>query len=113
MTNCIFCKIVQGEIPAKKIYEDNKVIAIADINPVAPVHALVIPKIHIASLSAVSDEQLPLIGHLHGVIRDLANELGLENGYRVVNNCGSQGGQTVDHLHFHLLGGRAMAWPPG
>jgi len=113
VSDCIFCKIVKGEIPSRKVYEDDQVIAIHDINPVAPVHILVMPKAHIASLSAAGDADLPLIGRIHGVVRDLAKELKLDKGYRVVNNCGSQGGQTVDHLHFHLLGGRNMTWPPG
>jgi histidine triad (HIT) family protein len=110
---CVFCKIVKGEIPARKVYEDDQVIAIHDINPVAPVHVLVMPKTHIASLSAAGDAELSLIGRIHGIIRDLAKELELAGGYRVVNNCGPQGGQTVDHIHFHLLGGRSMNWPPG
>ncbi|MCR4441343.1 MAG: histidine triad nucleotide-binding protein [Peptococcaceae bacterium] len=113
MPECVFCKIVKGEIPARKVYEDDQVIAIHDINPVAPVHVLVMPKTHIASLSAAGDAELSLIGRIHGIIRDLAKELELAGGYRVVNNCGPQGGQTVDHIHFHLLGGRSMNWPPG
>lgn len=113
MSDCLFCKIVNGEIPSKKVFEDDRILAFYDINPAAPVHILVIPKEHIDSLAALQDEQLPLIGYLHGKIRDIAQELKLENGYRVVNNCGSDGGQEVGHLHFHLLGGRKMLWPPG
>jgi histidine triad (HIT) family protein len=110
---CIFCKIIRGEIPSKKAYEDERVLAFYDINPKAPVHVLVIPKEHITSLAEVKDEQLELIGYLHGIIRTVAKDLGLENGYRVVNNCGQDGGQEVEHLHFHLLGGRKMTWSAG
>lgn len=112
MSECIFCKIVKGEIPSKKAYEDDRVLAFYDINPVAPVHILVIPKEHIESLAQVKNEQLELIGYLHGVISHIAKDLNLDNGYRVVNNCGKDGGQEVDHLHFHLLGGKKMSWPP-
>jgi histidine triad (HIT) family protein len=113
MKECLFCKIIRGEIPSKKAYEDERVLAFYDINPTAPIHVLVIPKEHIASLAEVKEEQLELIGYLHGVIRKVAKDLGLENGYRVVNNCGQDGGQEVKHLHFHLLGGRKMTWPAG
>lgn len=112
MSECIFCKIVKGEIPSKKAYEDDRVLAFYDINPVAPVHILVIPKEHIESLAQVKNEQLELIGYLHGVISRIAKDLNLDQGYRVVNNCGKDGGQEVDHLHFHLLGGKKMNWPP-
>lgn len=113
--DCIFCKIVAGEIPAKTLYEDERAIAIADIDPKAPVHALVIPRRHIRSLAEVGagDEETLLTGHLLGVANRLAREHGLGKGYRIVVNTGPEGGQTVDHLHFHLLGGRAMHWPPG
>lgn len=113
MSDCIFCKIAMGEIPSKKVYEDEEILAFEDINPAAPVHVLVIPKTHISSLDAVTDDQLAIISGIHKVIRDLAKKLDLAKGYRVVNNCGQQGGQSVDHLHFHLLGGRSMQWPPG
>jgi len=113
MSDCIFCKIIKGDIPGKKVFEDDLVLAIHDIDPKAPVHILVMPKIHIASLDAVTDEQLPLLGHMQGVVRDLAKKFELKEGYRVVINCGEQGGQSVDHLHFHLLGRRSMKWPPG
>lgn len=113
MSDCIFCKIIKGEIPGRKAYEDERILAIHDINPAAPVHILVMPKEHIASIASVSDRQLDVVAHIHGVIRDLARELNLQEGYRIVNNCGPQGGQTVDHLHFHLLGGRSFGWPPG
>ncbi|MBZ4653876.1 MAG: histidine triad nucleotide-binding protein [Bacillota bacterium] len=113
MSDCIFCKIAEGTIPSKKVYEDEKVLAFHDINPVAPVHVLVIPKKHITSLATMEKEDQGLIGHIFGVIHNLAEELKLQKGYRVVNNCGEEGGQTVAHLHFHLLGGRSFAWPPG
>lgn len=113
VSECIFCKIVHNEIPSKKVYEDERVIAFHDLQPTAPVHVLFIPKEHITSLAEIKDDQLELIGYLHGVISQVARELGLVNGYRVVNNCGPDGGQTVGHLHFHLLGGREMGWPAG
>ncbi len=109
----IFKRIIDREIPADVIFEDEHCLAFHDVNPQAPTHVLVIPKKEIPSLDAVADEDQPLIGHLHGVIRDLARQLGLGDGYRVVVNCGSDGGQAVDHLHFHLLGGRPLSWPPG
>ncbi len=113
MTDCIFCKIIQGEIPCKKAYEDDLAIAIYDISPVAPVHILVLPKKHISDMNEVAEEDLILFGHLQNVVRKLAQQMKLDKGYRMVVNCGEQGGQTVDHLHFHLLGGRSMQWPPG
>lgn len=111
--DCIFCKIAQGDIPAKKVYEDDQLVAIHDINPAAPTHLLVIPKEHIPSLAELGEDQEALVGHIHGIIRKLAGEMGLKEGFRVVNNCGEEGGQTVNHLHFHLLGGRSFQWPPG
>jgi histidine triad (HIT) family protein len=109
----IFKRIMDGEIPAEIVYEDDLCLAFVDINPQAPTHLLVIPRKEIRSLDALDDEDQSLVGHLHLVIRNLARELGLDNGYRVVVNCGAEGGQTVDHLHFHLLGGRSLDWPPG
>ncbi|MDP6466939.1 MAG: histidine triad nucleotide-binding protein [Pirellulaceae bacterium] len=109
----IFKRIIDGEIPADLVFEDEHCLAFHDVNPQAPTHVLVIPRKEIRSLDAVADEDDPLIGHLHRVIRDLARQLGLSDGYRVVVNCGENGGQTVDHLHFHLLGGRPLSWPPG
>ena len=109
----IFKRIIDGEIPAEIVYEDDLCLAFTDINPQSPTHLLVIPRKEIPSLDALEDEDQALVGHLHLVIRNLARERGLENGYRVVINCGADGGQTVDHLHFHLLGGRAFQWPPG
>ena len=109
----IFKKIIDGEIPADIVYEDDRCLAFRDIAPKAPIHVLVIPRKEIASLAALGDEDAELVGHIHTVIRDLAAQLGLGGGYRVVSNCGADGGQTVDHLHFHLLGGRPLDWPPG
>jgi histidine triad (HIT) family protein len=109
----IFKKIIDREIPAAIIYEDDQCLAFKDIQPAAPVHVLVIPKKEIASVGAIGDEDAPLIGHLWLVIRRLAEELGLDNGYRVVVNCGPDAGQAVNHLHYHLIGGRKMTWPPG
>ncbi len=109
----IFQRIVDKEIPAQILYEDDRCLAFHDVAPQAPTHVLVIPKQAIASVSAIEDKDLELIAHLWRVIRDLAQQLKLGRGYRVVVNCGRDGGQSVDHLHFHLLGGRQMKWPPG
>ena len=106
--SCIFCKIVAGEIPSKKVYEDDKILAFNDVSPAAPVHVLIIPKQHIASAAEITDENAPLIGHIFTTIAKLAKELELDDGFRVVTNCGENGGQTVDHLHFHLIGGRKL-----
>lgn len=112
--DCIFCKIANKEIPSKIVYEDNDVIAFHDVNPEAPVHILVIPKKHISSLNAATPEDEQLLGKILLTIQSIAKEQGIaEAGYRVVNNCGELGGQTVHHLHFHLLGGREMLWPAG
>lgn len=111
--DCLFCKISAGEIPSKKAYEDEKVFAFYDIDPQAPVHILVIPKEHIQSVSQITPENQEIVGHIFTVIAKLARELNLEDGYRVVSNVGQQGGQSVPHLHFHLLGGRNLGWPPG
>ena len=108
----IFKKIIDKEIPAKIVYEDDHCLAFHDVAPQAPIHLLVIPKKEISSIDAIMDEDAELLGHLWVVIRDLAQKFELGNGYRVVINCGEEGGQTVDHLHFHLIGGRAMGWPP-
>jgi histidine triad (HIT) family protein len=113
MTKTIFKRIIDGEIPAKLIYQDDQCLAFHDVNPQAPVHVLVIPKKEIASIDALTEGDGALVGHLYLVIQRLANDLGLADGYRVVVNCGPNAGQTVDHLHFHLLGGRPMTWPPG
>jgi histidine triad (HIT) family protein len=109
----IFQRIIDKEIPAKIIFEDDECLAFHDIAGQAPVHVLVIPKCPIQSVATLADADAKLMGHMLLVIRDLAQQLKLEHGYRVVLNCGRDGGQSVDHLHFHLLGGRKMTWPPG
>ncbi len=109
----IFKRIIDREIQADIVYEDELCLAFRDVNPKAPTHILVIPKQEIASVNDLSEQDEPLIGHLWTVIRRLANELKLTGGYRVVVNNGADAGQTVDHLHFHLLGGRQLSWPPG
>lgn len=111
--DCIFCKIACGEIPANKLYEDDRCLAFYDLSPQAPVHFLVIPKEHIPSADALNEHNCAIVGHIFAVIAKLAVELSLEGGYRIVNNCGVDGGQTVGHLHFHVLAGRLLAWPPG
>lgn len=114
MEDCIFCKIINGDIPSNKIYEDDKVYAFNDINPEAPIHFLVIPKEHIESANSVNENNDDVIAHIFKVINKLVVALGVaEKGYRIVNNCGEDGGQTVKHLHFHVLGGRNLQWPPG
>ncbi|HEX4144917.1 MAG TPA: histidine triad nucleotide-binding protein [Pirellulales bacterium] len=113
MAKTIFKRIIDGEIPAKIIYQDDRCLAFHDVNPQAPIHVLVIPKREIASWNDLGPDDADLIGHIGLVIRRLAADLQLGEGYRIVVNCGSDGGQTVDHLHFHLLGGRQMTWPPG
>ena len=113
MEDCLFCRIASGEIPAKKAYEDDQALAFYDIDPKAPVHVLVIPKKHIASIAAASEEDFSLVAHLMRVAQQLAKELNLDNGFRLVVNTGKDGGQSVGHLHIHLLGGRALSWPPG
>ncbi len=110
---CIFCRIVSGEIPAAILYQDELVLAFADIAPQAPVHLLVIPKQHVVSLAHVARADAPLMGHLLAIAAELALEHGLAEGFRTVINSGANGGQTVDHLHVHVLGGRPMHWPPG
>ena len=113
-SDCIFCKIAAKEIPASVLYEDNGIIAIADINPVAPVHILIIPKEHISSLLEINENHQVLLGKMQLMAAKLANEAGIsDSGCRLVCNCGEDGGQTVSHLHYHLLGGRKMQWPPG
>mgnify|MGYP000716820177 FL=1 len=111
--DCLFCKIAAGEIPSKKIYEDEDLLAFYDINPEAPVHFLVIPKKHIASAAELRPENSVIVAKIFVVISRIAKELGLSSGYRIVNNCGEDAGQTVQHLHFHVLAGRSLAWPPG
>ena len=109
----IFKRIIDGEIPADIVYEDEQCLAFRDISPQAPVHILVIPRKEIPSIDHLSDEDEQLVGHIYLVIKQIAAGEGLENGYRVIVNCCKEGGQTVDHLHFHLLGGRGLSWPPG
>ena len=109
----IFKKIIAGEIPADKVYEDDLCLAFNDIQPQAPTHVLIIPKKEIVSIDSMADDDQAVLGHIWRVIRDLAKQLQLADGYRVVANCGRHGGQDVPHLHFHLLAGRPMKWPPG
>ncbi len=111
--DCLFCKIANGDIPTNKIYEDDLVLAFNDIDPQAPVHFLVIPKQHIQSVDFINSENSAIVGHIFEVIAKLAVELNLTDGYRVVTNCGKDGGQSVGHLHFHILGKRSLKWPPG
>jgi len=113
MTDCLFCKIVKGEIPSDRVHEDDDVIAFRDIAPKAPTHILVIPRRHIPDAHALTDADGGILSKLFAAARRVADEAGLENGYRVVTNIGPESGQTVFHLHFHVLGGRPMGWPPG
>lgn len=112
--NCLFCKIVAGDIPAERLYEDDDVIAFSDINPQAPLHALVIPKKHIATINDIQPEDAEITGKLFLAAKKVAADAGYaEDGYRVVMNCGVDAGQTVFHIHLHVLAGRALSWPPG
>ena len=114
MTDCLFCKIIQGDIPAKIVHQDDHVIAFDDINPQAPLHQLVVPRKHLSTLNEVPTEDNALIGHMLQTAKQLAAAKGLaEDGYRVVMNCNAGAGQTVFHIHLHVLGGRQMLWPPG
>ena len=112
MNDCVFCKIAAGEIPANKVYEDDTVLAFYDLDPQAPVHVLLIPKEHIRSAAEITEENSGVVAHIFEVAAKLVAELGLERGFRIVNNCGEDGMQSVQHLHFHLLGKRKMGWPP-
>ncbi len=112
MEDCIFCKIAKGEIPSNKVYEDETVLAFYDLDPQAPVHVLLIPKEHIASAQEITPENSAVVAHIFEVTAKLSVELGLTNGFRIVNNCGKDGMQSVQHLHFHMLGGKEMGWPP-
>lgn len=112
MNDCLFCRIIAGEIPSTKVYEDDTVYAFRDIAPQAPTHILVVPKAHIPGCDGVTPENSAVVAHIFEVIAKLTAELGLES-YRVVSNIGEQAGQSVFHLHFHVLGGRDMTWPPG
>lgn len=111
--DCIFCKIANGEIPSTKVYEDDKILAFKDLDPQAPVHILVIPKEHIKWAYDLTEENSGVTAHIFEKIPVIAKEQGLTDGFRVVNNCGESAGQTVHHIHFHLLGGRDFTWPPG
>jgi histidine triad (HIT) family protein len=114
MSDCIFCKIASGEIPSKKIYEDDEIFAFHDVSPQAPVHFLMIPKRHIKNIMETDGADIPLLGRLLHKAQELAKENGCaEKGARFVVNCKEDGGQTVDHLHLHILGGRPLDWPPG
>lgn len=113
MSDCLFCRIAEGEIPSNKAYEDDRILAFHDLEPQAPVHVLVIPKKHISSLDDVTEDDSEILGYILTKIKDIAASLGIDNGYRVVINCGEDGQQTVRHLHVHILGKRKMTWPPG
>lgn len=113
MSDCLFCKIASGEIPSKQAYADDEVYAFHDIRPQAPTHVLVIPRRHVASLDDTSDADQAWLGRTLLAVRHVARELGIASGYRVVTNCGTPAGQSVFHIHFHLLGGRPLGWPPG
>jgi diadenosine tetraphosphate (Ap4A) HIT family hydrolase len=112
--SCLFCTIIAGDIPARKVHEDDLVVAIEDIDPVAPVHLLLMPREHVASAAELAEDDAAMLGRLFGVAARLAADAGLpERGYRLVSNVGADGGQSVPHLHVHLVGGRRFAWPPG
>ena len=113
MTDCLFCNMIAGRIPCKKVYEDDKVFAIEDIRPQAPTHVLILPKKHIRGVKEAQPEDADIIGHSHLVAAKIAHERGIEDGYRTVYNVGPRSGQSVFHLHLHLLGGRDLKWPPG
>ena len=113
MTDCLFCRIVAGEIPAKKVYEDECTLAFDDINPQAPTHVLVVPKRHLTGLKEATPEDAELVGRCQLAAAEIARQRGVVSGYRTVVNVGPDAGQTVFHLHVHLLGGRALSWPPG
>lgn len=106
--DCVFCKITNGSIPSKKVYEDDKILAFYDLEPQAPVHVLIIPKEHIACANEITSENSAVVAYIFEKIPQIAKSLGLSSGYRIVNNCGSDGGQTVFHMHFHLLGGKKL-----
>ena len=107
--SCIFCKIIEGEIPSQKVYEDEKVIAFNDINPVAPYHILVVPKKHYESIIDINENEMEIVSHIHNVINKIASEKGFDKaGFRIINNCGNDGGQEVKHLHYHVLAGKKL-----
>ena len=109
MSDCIFCKIIAGDIPSSKVYEDELVYAFRDINPMAPIHVLIVPKEHIPSVDGVNADNAAIVGHIFSVIPKIASELGLSDGYRVITNIGENGCQSVKHLHFHILGGKKLS----
>lgn len=111
--DCIFCKIAAGEIPSTKVYEDDTVVAFNDLDPQAPVHVLIMPKEHIASAAEINESNSAVVAHIFEVAAKIAAEKGLKDGFRIVNNCGDSAGQSVKHLHFHLMGGRDFGWPAG
>ena len=112
--DCLFCKIINGEIPSEKVYEDEYVYAFNDISPTTPVHVLIVPKKHISTINDIEENDAELIGRIYLAVKNIAQEKGIaEDGYRVVTNCNQMAGQTVFHIHFHLLGGRELNWPAG
>ena len=113
MNDCLFCKIIKGDIPSTKVYEDEFVYAFLDIQPQAPFHAVIVPKIHVKSADEINADNSMYIAKIFEAVAKIAKAENLENGYRVVNNCGVDGGQTVGHIHFHLLARRNLQWPPG
>lgn len=113
MSDCLFCNIIAGKMDTEFVYEDERVVAFKDINPQAPVHILIVPRKHISTLLDLKEEDNTLIGHIYQIANKLAREYEIEDGFRVVSNCKEKGGQTVFHIHFHLLGGRKLQWPPG
>ena len=113
MNDCLFCKIIKGDIPSTKVYEDEFVYAFLDIEPQAPFHAVIVPKIHVKSADEINADNSMYIAKIFEAVAKIARNENLENGYRVVNNCGADGGQTVGHIHFHLLARRNLQWPPG
>ena len=114
MQDCLFCKIIAGDIPSTKVYEDDMMLAFRDIDPQAPEHIVIVPKCHITSANDINETNVKYVSHIWEKIPEIAKTLGIdEKGYRVVNNCGKDGGQTVAHLHFHHMGGREFGWPAG
>ena len=111
--DCLFCKIINGEIPSNKVYEDDQVFAFRDIEPQAPTHILIIPKQHIKSAAEIDESNSAVVAHIFEVAAKIAKQEGLDDGFRIVNNCGDIAGQTVKHLHFHIMGGREFGWPAG
>lgn len=109
--DCVFCKIVNKEISSSLVYEDEKILAFKDLEPIAPVHVLIIPKNHVASANYITEENAEIISHIFKCIPKISKMLNLEKGFRIINNCGPEGGQTVNHLHFHLIGGKKLSWP--